>query len=136
MFKHHHRRQRWLPACLLLLVFVIAGCSSGPRPAPQRTHKAYGLASYYSKKFHGRRTASGERYNMHAMTAAHRSLPFGSTVEVTHVKNGRTVTVRINDRGPFVKGRIIDLSYAAAKKLGMLSEGVARVSVRVDRKSK
>jgi len=70
---------------------------------------------------------------MHAMTAAHRSLAFGSMVKVTHVKNGRTVKVRINDRGPFIRGRVIDLSYAAAKKLGMLTEGVARVRVRVER---
>ena len=73
---------------------------------------------------------------MHAMTAAHPRLPFGSFVKVTHVKNRRSVRVRINDRGPFIKGRIIDLSYAAAKKLGMLSEGVARVKVSVERKGK
>jgi rare lipoprotein A len=73
---------------------------------------------------------------MKAFTAAHRRLPFGSIVTVTHVKNGRSVKVRINDRGPFIKGRVIDLSYAAAKKLGMLSEGVARVRVRWKRKTR
>ena len=132
MLKIRHRRRPWLAACILLLWIVATSCSSGPKPSPPRPDQAYGLASYYGKKFHGRRTASGERYNMHAMTAAHRSLPFGKMVKVTHVKSGRSVKVRINDRGPFIKGRIIDLSYAAAKKLGMLSEGVARVNVRVD----
>jgi rare lipoprotein A len=93
-------------------------------------YEAVGLASYYGRKFNGRRTASGERYDMHAMTAAHPGLEFGSRVEVTNLKNGRKVQVRINDRGPFIKGRIIDLSYAAAKKIGMLSQGVVKVRVR------
>ncbi|MEJ2032593.1 MAG: septal ring lytic transglycosylase RlpA family protein [Deltaproteobacteria bacterium] len=89
-----------------------------------------GLASYYARKLNGRRTASGERYDMHALTAAHRSLEFGSLVEVTNLKNGRKVKVRINDRGPFKRGRIIDLSYAAAKEIGMLSQGVVKVRVK------
>lgn len=128
-----HMRHRWLLACGLLIWIMVASCSSGPSPKPPSRDEAVGLASYYGKKFHGRRTASGERFNMHAMTAAHRSLAFGSMVRVTHAKNGRTVKVRINDRGPFIKGRIIDLSHAAAKKLGMLAEGVARVRIRVER---
>lgn len=70
---------------------------------------------------------------MHAMTAAHKGLPFGTTVRVTHLKNGRSVAVRINDRGPFARGRIIDLSYAAAKRLGMIAQGVAEVRIRVER---
>ncbi|WP_297456877.1 septal ring lytic transglycosylase RlpA family protein [Persephonella sp.] len=90
-----------------------------------------GLASYYGKKFHGRRTASGEIYNMYKYTAAHRYLPFGTILLVKNLKNGRTVKVRINDRGPFVRGRVIDLSYAAAKKLRMLRAGVVPVIVRV-----
>ena len=119
MLKGSHRRYRCLLACVLLSGILIAGCSSGPSPAPltPRQDGVSGLASYYGKKFHGRRTASGERYNMHAMTAAHRRYAFGTMVKVTHVKSGRTVKVRINDRGPFIKGRIIDLSYGAAKKL-------------------
>ena len=138
MLRAFHRRHRWLWVCTLLIGIMAASCSSGPKPlpAPQRPTEAQGLASYYAKKFHGRKTASGERYNMHAMTAAHPRLPFGSMVKVTHVKNRRSVRVRINDRGHFIRGRIIDLSYAAAKKLGMLSEGVARVKVRVERKGK
>lgn len=88
-----------------------------------------GVASYYGRKFHGRLTANGERFNMNAMTAAHRTLPFGSKVEVTNPRNGRTVVVRINDRGPFIKGRTIDLSRAAATKLGMISRGHASVEL-------
>ena len=78
-----------------------------------------GVASFYSTKFNGRRTASGEKFNNNALTAAHLSLPFGSLVKVTNVRNGKTVVVRINDRGPHVKGRTIDLSKAAAKKIGI-----------------
>ncbi|WP_083499530.1 septal ring lytic transglycosylase RlpA family protein [Thioalkalivibrio nitratireducens] len=89
-----------------------------------------GLASWYGTKFHGRRTSSGEPYDMFAMTAAHRSLPLPSFVEVTNLNNGRRVIVRVNDRGPFVAGRVIDLSYAAAYRLGMLERGVAPVLVR------
>lgn len=88
-----------------------------------------GLASWYGRKFHGRRTASGEVYNMHAMTAAHKTMPIPSYALVRHVASGREVVVRINDRGPFVAGRIIDLSYAAAGKLGVLG-GVSPVEVR------
>ena len=87
-----------------------------------------GLASWYGRKFHGRRTASGEVYDMYAMTAAHRTLPLPSYVRVSNPANGRTVIVRVNDRGPFVKGRIIDLSYTAALKLGLLG-GVAPVQI-------
>lgn len=86
---------------------------------------AGGVASYYAHQFHGRRTASGERYDMHAMTAAHRTLPLPSYARVTNPANGRSVIVRVNDRGPFVKGRIVDLSHAAARKLGV--QGLARV---------
>ena len=88
------------------------------------------MASYYAHKFNGRTTASGERYNENAMTAAHPTLPFGSKVEVHCLKNGSKVIVRINDRGPFAKGRIIDLSYAAARKIGMLRDGVVRVGIK------
>jgi len=115
---------------LVLLTAVLTACSSRPPAAKEPVYEAVGLASYYGRKFHGRRTASGERYDMKAMTAAHPALAFGSRVEVTNLKNGRTVQVRINDRGPFIKGRIIDLSYAAAKRIGMLSQGVVKVSVR------
>src|SRR5687768_5907877 len=88
-----------------------------------------GVASFYAHKYHGRKTASGERYNMHEMTAAHRRLPFGAKVRVTNLSNNSSVVVRVNDRGPFVKGRVIDLSLAAAKKLDMVRTGVAKVEV-------
>jgi rare lipoprotein A len=90
-----------------------------------------GLASWYGDAHHGRRTASGDTYDQEALTAAHRSLPFGTIVRVTNAKNGRTVEVRINDRGPMIKGRIVDLSRAAARRLGALSDGVVPVRLLV-----
>lgn len=90
-----------------------------------------GTASWYGGKFHGRTTANGETYNQNALTAAHKSLPFGTEVVVTNQNNGKTVVVRINDRGPFVGGRIIDLSHQAAAQIGMLGSGTARVTVEV-----
>lgn len=90
-----------------------------------------GRASWYGSAHHGRKTASGERFNMNAMTAAHRSLPFGTKVRVTNKRNGRSVVVRINDRGPYAGGRIIDLSKAAAGRLGLIRSGTAPVSVKV-----
>lgn len=90
-----------------------------------------GKASWYGPGFHGRLTANGERYNQNAMTAAHRSLKFGTKVKVTNLNNGRSVVVRINDRGPFIKGRVIDLSAAAARSLNMIHSGVAPVQVTI-----
>jgi len=89
-----------------------------------------GVASWYGEEFHGRSTSSGEPYDMYAMTAAHRTLPLPSFVEITNLDNGRKVVVRVNDRGPFHGGRLIDVSYAAAHRLGMLARGTARVRVR------
>jgi rare lipoprotein A len=89
-----------------------------------------GIASWYGTKFHGRRTSSGETYNMYAMTAAHKSLPLPTYAQVTNLKNGRSIVVKINDRGPFHDNRIIDLSYAAAAKLGILKQGTGLVEVR------
>lgn len=90
-----------------------------------------GIASFYGRRFHGRLTANGERFDMNAMTAAHKTLPFGTSVRVTNPANGRSVTVRINDRGPFVRGRHIDLSRAAARQLGVISRGHAPVELDV-----
>ncbi len=99
-------------------------------PLPSaRGYVEEGIASWYGPGFHGRRTASGERYNMYAFTAAHKLLPMGTKVLVINLENGRRTVVRINDRGPFVKGRIIDLSYAAARALGMHRKGTARVRI-------
>ncbi|MCB1479103.1 MAG: septal ring lytic transglycosylase RlpA family protein [Rhodobiaceae bacterium] len=92
-----------------------------------------GRASWYGPGFHGRKTASGERFNMNAMTAAHRSLPFGTKVRVTNKRNGRSVVVRINDRGPYSGGRILDVSKAAASRLGLVASGTAPVTVTVIR---
>ncbi|BBM02148.1 septal ring lytic transglycosylase RlpA family protein [Microbulbifer sp. GL-2] len=92
-------------------------------------YKERGQASWYGTKFHGRRTANGEIYNMYAMSAAHKTLPLPSYAKVTNLDNGRSIIVRVNDRGPFVHGRIIDLSYTAAQKLGYVDKGVARVEV-------
>ncbi|MCX7929738.1 MAG: septal ring lytic transglycosylase RlpA family protein [Chlorobi bacterium] len=88
-----------------------------------------GMASYYHDEFHGRRTASGEIFQQHHLTAAHQTLPLGTLVRVVNLKNGRSVVVRINDRGPFVGGRILDVSRAAAEKLGMLADGLANVEM-------
>jgi rare lipoprotein A len=110
---------------LLLLSAAAAGW------APALVVAADGIASYYGGRFHGRLTASGARFNQHALTAAHRKLRFGTRVRVTHARNGRSVVVTINDRGPYARGRVIDLSRAAAAKLGMLQSGVAPVRLEV-----
>src|SRR5690554_1847453 len=94
-----------------------------------RNYHAVGTASWYGTKFHGRDTANGETFDMYGMTAAHKTLPLPSYVKVTNLENGRVVTLRVNDRGPFYSDRIIDLSFAAAKKLGFADKGVARVKV-------
>lgn len=106
----------------------------GKRYFPLTTGKGYqaeGRASWYGKKFHGHLTANGERYNMYALSAAHKTLPLPSYVKVTNLDNGRSAVVRVNDRGPFHDKRLIDLSYAAALKLGYLQQGVANVALEV-----
>lgn len=149
------RLKRYGPAILKniaycgLLAFLFYGCSTvKPPPIPPGHPKPYkigknwyqplphargfsqrGKASWYGKKFHGRKTSNGETYNMYAMTAAHKTLPFGTYVSVRNLENGRRAEVRINDRGPFARSRIIDLSYTAAKKLGMVGPGTADVEI-------
>lgn len=109
-----------------------AAAASAPAAAPAPSGGAEtGLAAVYSDKLNGRKTASGERYDRNALTAAHKTLPFGSRVKVTNSKNQKTVTVRINDRGPFQAGRILDLSPAAAKVLGIGAKGMGDVSAEV-----
>ena len=103
--------------------------ATNPAPAAPIVQGEEGIASWYGHPYHGRHSASGEIYNMYAMTAAHRTLPFGTQVRVHDLQNGRDVDVRINDRGPFVEGRIIDLSYAAAQAMGM--NGLARVRLEI-----
>lgn len=107
--------------CYCLLILVFASCAS---------IKQEGRASYYADKFNGRKTASGARFSQHKRTAAHRTLPFGTKLKVKNLDNGRTVRVRVNDRGPFVAGRMVDLSKKAARKLGMLQQGVANVEIK------
>ena len=135
---------------LFILLLTMEGCSTRepqPRakpgqPKPYRVGKTWyypvsdatnfrqkGKASWYGKKFHGKKTSSGEIYNMHAMTAAHKTLPLGTYVRVHNLENGNAIEVRINDRGPFVRGRIIDLSYAAATKLEIVGPGTAPVEI-------
>ncbi len=114
---------RLLP--LLTLVFF-AACS--PRLEER------GRASYYAKSFQGRKTANGETFRQGRRTAAHKTLPFGTKVRVTNLKNGKTVKVRINDRGPFVSGRVIDLSRKAARRRGMVNDGVAEVKLSYKKK--
>ena len=117
---------------LLLPLLLWAGCARRP-PSPEEvpSFRQVGEASWYGPDFHGKITANGERYNMLQMTAAHQTLPFNTLVRVTNLENGRTAVVRINDRGPFLKGRILDLSYAAARALGANSSGVIRVKIEV-----
>lgn len=131
-----------LKTAILMLpigVVLFTGCAS-TRPAaktsasvtqPAPSHTIVGVASYYGKKYHGRKTANGEIFDMTKLTAAHRSLPFGINVRVTNLSNNQSVIVRINDRGPFIAGRIIDLSLAAAQRLGMITAGLAKVRVEL-----
>ncbi len=133
-------------AILLACLFVCGCTGSSPRfssrsdsPDPKASediivpsdHQLSGVASYYADEFHGRKTANGEKYDMHALTAAHRTLPFNTMVRVTNLENSKTVTVRINDRGPFKDNRVIDLSLEAAKLVGLVSHGTAQVSLEI-----
>jgi rare lipoprotein A len=123
-------------AVSLTILLCIDGCSSRRSYKPRQDLLGYnesGKASYYSMKFQFRKTASGERFNNCAMTAAHKSLPFGTCVMVTNTDNGKTVLVRINDRGPYVKGRIIDLTQAAFSKIEHIEKGIAEVKIKVVR---
>ena len=138
-----------LAAALTLVALAAAACAPTRRqpptaaPAPTPTPPAAralppearavwtGTASWYGEAHHRKKTASGEPFDMHALTAAHRTLPFGTRVRVTSLETGRSVTVRINDRGPFVGGRTVDISRAAAQSIGMIDRGVAKVKLDV-----
>lgn len=143
-----HIMAKGLPWLCMAALFFFTACGSTPpatpvgRPKPYRVDgtwykpmpdaKGYvekGVASWYGRKFHGRKTSNGETYDMYAMTAAHKTLPLGTWVRVRRTDTGKEITVRVNDRGPFVNGRIIDLSYTAAKQLDMVGPGTARVEV-------
>ena len=138
----HNLKRRQLIVFGFLFSIVISGCgrkkihvgtseSLGPQGSSFPLEEKVGQASWYGDPYHGRRTSNGETYNKFTMTAAHRTLPFDTMVKVNNLENGKNVTVRINDRGPFVKDRIIDLSYVAAREIEMLKSGTARVSLDI-----
>ncbi len=123
---------RCLLVTLLLCQLLATACSNNRKPAGPTSLGVpvqRGIASWYGPRFHGRTTASGERYDMNDLTAAHPSLPFGTKVGVRNTRTGREVVVKINDRGPFSKNRIIDLSYAAAREVGVVGPGTAAVEL-------
>src|SRR5262249_21352781 len=128
------RRANVLAALVGAVVLASGGCSlptregTSPAPPPEPQGQV-GIASWYGGRLHGRRTASGARFDQNALTAAHRSLPLGTRVRVTHLESGASVIVTITDRGPYAHGRIIDVSRAAARRLGMLRSGTARVRI-------
>ena len=118
--------------CGAAAMLVLAGQGHADLARNGKVEPAFrqvGVASWYGPGFHGRKTASGERFDQNDFTAAHRKLPLGSEVKVTNLENGRSITVEINDRGPYAKGRVLDLSKAAARKLGMVENGVAKVRI-------
>jgi rare lipoprotein A len=121
---------RTFVAAPLMMVLALA-CARTQRQAPPPTHGTQGIASFYSDALAGRKTANGERYRPGELTCAHRELPFGTRVEVTIVKSGASAVCRVNDRGPYVKGRIIDLSKAMAEELGVAPNDIYRVQIRV-----
>ncbi len=122
---------RWLILSSAAFVMNLAACAvtQGPPPPAGTFKTTEGLASYYGQKFHGRITSSGETYNMYRLTAASRDIPLGTMIRVTRLDNNRAVSVKVNDRGPFVEGRILDLSYEAARRLDMLDVGLAKVRI-------
>ncbi|HEY7663430.1 MAG TPA: septal ring lytic transglycosylase RlpA family protein [Xanthobacteraceae bacterium] len=123
-----HARRSAVAARHAAAAHKVASADANDGPASKSGDATYGLASFYSRDPH---TASGERFDSHELTAAHRSLPFGTRVRVTNVATGQSVTVRVNDRGPFVPGRVVDVSHGAAEELGIVKRGVAKVKVEV-----
>ncbi len=149
--QRNRRPYRWPVGLVTVAIFLIQACATAPPPAPPtpkghpkpyrvggtwykpmphaRDFSQQGIASWYGRKFHGRKTSSGEVYDMYAMTAAHKTLPLGTWVRVRRLDSGKQIVVRVNDRGPFVQGRIIDLSYTAAKEMDMVGPGTTRVEI-------
>jgi len=128
--------------CTLIIVVFFVSCAADQRFSKGRTEYKQsnqklannvieGISSYYGPKFHGRLTASGEVFDMHQLTAAHKTLPFGTRIRVTNLDNNKQVVVIINDRGPFVKDRILDLSLGAAKKIDLIQSGTAKVKIEI-----
>ena len=127
VFQENLYMKHLLGTCALLT--LLAGCASNDVIDPHGYNQS-GVASYYGARHHGKRTASGEPFNKNALTAAHRQLPFGTRVKITNLSNDKSCVVRINDRGPHTRGRLIDVSHEAAEQLGMLRSGTARVRVQ------
>lgn len=140
--------QRQIATLILILsFFILQACTNAPRyrtgpvikrptelstKAPYRKQKTFiGISSYYGEDFHGKLTANGEVFDMYGLTAAHKTLPLNTIVRVTNLENNKSLILRINDRGPYVKGRILDCSYGAALKLGFVGKGTAKVKVEV-----
>src|SRR5438477_1043420 len=119
----------------LLAIFFMQACATvHQRPVEREIgYQEEGVASWYGGEFNGRRTANGEVYDMHGLSAAHRTLPLGTIVKVTSMENGRSVQLKVNDRGPLVSGRVLDLSYGAARQLGIVGAGTGRVRIEVVR---
>lgn len=115
----------------LLTLLIALFFTSNVMAKTKVNHRTHGEASYYAEFHHGKKTANGERFNMHAMTAAHRTLPLGSKIKVTNLSNGKEVVLRVNDRGPYAKNRVLDVSKGAAKKLGMIKTGTAKIRIQV-----
>jgi rare lipoprotein A len=130
---HGHEDIRYFVIAVFAFLAAFSGCATAPYNRPMEPGKTAltGVASFYGHGFQGKKTASGERFSKRDFTAAHRTLPFGTRVKVTNLDNGKSVIVRINDRGPYKKKRIIDLSLGAAKKIGMLQNGTARVQLKI-----
>lgn len=132
---------------LLILVFILMSCANSPRyrtgnassnksriPLTTKGRHAkilYGVSSFYADDFHGKLTANGEVYDMYGLTAAHKTLPLNTIARVTNMENDKSIILRINDRGPFIAGRILDCSYGAAKKLGFIAQGTTKVKIEV-----
>ena len=116
----------------ILCIFVLSSCASTPHVdyAPKQRGN-YVVASWYGKQFNGKLTASGKRFNMYAMTCAHKTLQFGTKLRVTNPDNNKSVIVTVNDRGPFIRGRDLDLSYGAAEEIGIVKKGVGRVKIEL-----
>lgn len=127
------KRLKWVSIAMgLALAPVLATDDAAHAQRASSVFVQHGVASWYGPGFHGRKTASGERFNQHELTAAHKKLPLGTKATVTNLRNGKTIEVEINDRGPYARGRILDLSKAAADRLGMKKAGTTQVRVEVN----
>jgi rare lipoprotein A len=126
--KPYEKLNRLLPITAFFIILLLSGCAT---VRPGRAYTETGLATWYGYAYANRPTSSGERFDPHQLTAAHRTLPFNTYVKVTNLENGESVIVRINDRGPFVKNRIIDLSNEAAKRIHMIGRGFVKVRLDV-----